>query len=214
MFVFADEAGNFDFSRNPGASEYFTICTVTSRDTTFGDDLLRLRRDLAWQGKHLNRVFHATEDPQAIRDEVLKVISAATVRVDATLLEKRKAMPHLQSETHLYKMAWFLHFKYVALRILSVSDRLLVAAASVGTRGKQKLFLAALEDVVQQVAPCSSYRVAFWPYQSDPCLWAADYFTWAVQRKHERGDDRSYRLVAHQVNTVFRPWRGGAKYYY
>jgi hypothetical protein len=76
-YVFADEAGNFDFSRGPGASRY------------------------CW--------------------------------VDATILEKSKAQPHLRSEAHLYKMAWYLHFKYLARRI-DASDRLFVAASSLGTK--------------------------------------------------------------------------------
>jgi hypothetical protein len=34
--------------------------------------------------------------------------------VDATILEKSKAQPHLREEAHLYKRAWYLHFKYLA----------------------------------------------------------------------------------------------------
>jgi len=46
--VFADEAGNFDFSRRPGATAYFILCTVTLDDpSTVGAGLLDLRRDLA-----------------------------------------------------------------------------------------------------------------------------------------------------------------------
>ena len=28
LFVFADEAGNFNFSRREGASKYFIVCTI------------------------------------------------------------------------------------------------------------------------------------------------------------------------------------------
>jgi hypothetical protein len=34
---------------------------------------------------------------------------------------------------------------------------------------------------------------------SDPCLWAADYCTWAIQRKWERRDERAYELIAAAV---------------
>jgi hypothetical protein len=30
------------------------------------------------------------------------------------------------------------------------------------------------------------------PHMSDPCLQVADYCTWAIQRKWERGDERSH----------------------
>jgi len=40
-----------------------------------GDALLALRRDLGWRGLHLDRVFHATEDPQVVRDEVFVLLA-------------------------------------------------------------------------------------------------------------------------------------------
>lgn len=72
-YVFSDEAGNFDFSRGSGASRYFILGTVTAGDCRIGDDLLQLRRDMGWRGIHLDKVFHATEDPQNVRDEVFKI---------------------------------------------------------------------------------------------------------------------------------------------
>lgn len=74
-YVFAGEAGNFDFSRGTGASRYFILCTVDSRDCEVGDALLALRRQLGWRGLHLDRVFHATEDPQTVRDEVFALLA-------------------------------------------------------------------------------------------------------------------------------------------
>lgn len=56
-FVFADEAGNFDFSRNKGASRYFILTTVTMDDCRTGDALADLRRSLTWQGINLPRPF-------------------------------------------------------------------------------------------------------------------------------------------------------------
>jgi hypothetical protein len=35
--IFADEAGNFDFSANRGASRYFILTTVTVSDWTVGN---------------------------------------------------------------------------------------------------------------------------------------------------------------------------------
>jgi len=45
-FLVADEAGNFDFSRNRGASRYFILTTVTIPDAAAGLDLIRLRHEL------------------------------------------------------------------------------------------------------------------------------------------------------------------------
>jgi hypothetical protein len=169
-YVFADEAGNFDFSTNAGASKYFILTTVTIDDCRVGDDLLELRRQLAWRGINLDRVFHATTETQAVRDEVYTLLAGADLRIDATILEKRKTQLHLQADTPFYQMAWYLHFKYVAPRIASPGDRLLVTAASLGTKKERAIFHSAVQRVVLQVATVT-HQVAFWPYESDPCLY-------------------------------------------
>jgi hypothetical protein len=212
-YVFADEAGNFDFSNGTGASRYFVLCTITADHCEVGNALLALRRDLGWRGLHLDRVFHATEDPQVVRDEVFALLASTEFWVDATILEKRKAQPHLRGEASLYRMAWYLHFKFLARR-MSSSDRLFVAASSLGTKKARGALHAAVDDVVRQLSPCSSHRVAFWPAESDPCLQVADYCTWAIQRKWEREDERSHNLIAPKIRSEFDVWAVGEKTYY
>jgi hypothetical protein len=65
VYLFGDEAGNFDFSDGSGASRYFVLATVTMHDWQAGDRLQALRRRLAWRGVHLGAVLHASEDPQS-----------------------------------------------------------------------------------------------------------------------------------------------------
>jgi Protein of unknown function (DUF3800) len=213
VYVFGDEAGNFDFSPKVGATRYFILCTVTL-DPELGTDLLALRRDMAWRGVALDTVFHATEDLQAVRDEVFDLLAGTSFRVDATIFEKRKTVPYRQSEEALYKLASFLHFKHVAPRITSPGDRLLVTAASLGTKKKRGLFHTAVQNVVSQVSPGVTQRVAFWPFESDPCLQIADYCTWAIQRKWELSDPRSHVLIANKIASEFDVWRVGTKYFY
>jgi hypothetical protein len=212
-YVFADEAGNFDFSNGQGASRYFILCTVTSTHCGAGDALLALRRELGWRGINLDRVFHATEDPQPVRDEVFELLAGMEYHVDATILEKRKAQPHLREEAQLDKMAWYLHFKYLA-RHVGRNDRLFVAASSLGTKKARRALHTAVDDVVHQLAPCRSHRVAFWPADSDPCLQVADYCTWAIQRRWERKDDRSRVLIAPKIRSEFDVWSLGKTHYY
>jgi hypothetical protein len=119
-----------------------------------------------------------------------------------------------RNEHAFYKMAWYLHFKYVAPRIARRSDRLFVAAASLGTKKKRGAFHSAVDDVVRQVSPCRSHRVAFWPAASDPCLQVADYCTWAIQRAWERGDDRSRVLIEAKIVSEFNVWERGKRHFY
>jgi hypothetical protein len=215
IYVFGDESGNFDFSLKPGASRYFMIGTIALRDPSVGNDLLSVRRELAYRGIGLQSPFHAAEDTQAVRDAVFAAITPMDVRVDLTILEKRKTQDHLRANPdRFYKQAWYLHFKYVCPQVVNKDDDLLVVASSLGTRSKWGALRGAIHDVVQQSATCRSWKTAFWPCGSDPCLVMADYFTWAVQRRYERADPRSYDLIRPQIRSEFQPFRVGTKTYY
>jgi hypothetical protein len=212
-YVFADEAGNFDFSTGRGASRYFVLCTVMAEHCDVGDALLALRRDLGWRGLHLDRVFHASEDSQAVRNEVFGILAGMDCWIDATIIEKRKAQAHLRNEASLYQMAWYLHFKYLAGKMAS-SDRVFVAASSLGTKRSRGALHTAVDDVVRQLSPCQSHRVAFWPTESDPCLQVADYCTWAIQRKWERQDSRSHVLIKPKIRSEYDVWKRGQTFHY
>lgn len=72
----------------------------------------------------------------------------------------------------------------------------------------------AVKDVVGQVSPTVIFHTAFAPAISDPCLQIADYCTWAVQRRYEQGDDRSYNLIDHLIESEFEPFELGDQLYY
>jgi hypothetical protein len=213
VYLFADEAGNFDFSRKNGASRYFIVGTVTMKDTQCGHDLLELRRELAWQAVGLESSFHATEDKQVVRDEVFRLLAATDFRADFTIIEKRKTQPHRQSMEGLYKLAWYMHMKHVGPRVIGSRDEILVIAATIGTKTRRRAIRFGIEDVIGQVTT-RPWEVAFWPAESDPCLQVADYVTWAVQRKWERGDERSNEIVEPKIITEYDIFKWGSTYYY
>jgi len=72
----------------------------------------------------------------------------------------------------------------------------------------------AVTEVVNQVSPTITCHCAFSPSASDPCLQVADYLTWAIQRKYESNDPRSYNLVSHLVKSEFEPFRRSGMLYY
>ena len=203
-YFFIDEAGNFDFRDKQGASRFFILTSVLmdDDDCQVADSLLALRRELVWEGLPLVDAFHATSDKQAVRDRVFELISRMKIRVDATIFEKRKTIPERQEMTRFYKLAWYLHAKHVVPNCCAQDDELLVVAASIGTHREQVLIGSAVRDVVNQCGRSTdNTRVSYWPALSDPCLQAADYCCWAIQRKWERGDDRSYVLIKNLIAT-------------
>lgn len=217
--MFGDEAGDLAFKPPAeGISRYFIIGTITLDDCSIGNELLDLRRELAWEGLHLDG-FHATSDKHHVRQRVYDVISRHDLRYDATILDKRKAYPRTYEDPlYFYKLAWYLHFQYVAEEIADAKDELLVVASSLQIKRKIKTTKAAIHEavteVVNQVSPTVTCHCAFAPAKTDPCLQIADYMTWAIQRKHELGDLRSYELVEPQIGSEFQPFESGSETYY
>lgn len=214
IHIFSDEAGDFTFRRGNNISEYFLIATVTTRDCGVGDELQALQRELAWSGRVLER-FHAVSDRPDVRQQVYDLIARSDVRIDATALHKPKAQPHLTtSPVYFYKMANYLHFKYVVPRVATSADELMVVASSLQIKKKRGAVSDAVHDVITQVSPTTRYVTAFFRNDTDPCLQLADYAAWAIQRKLERNDSAWFDLIADNVKSVFEPWAVGKTLYY
>lgn len=215
-FVFADESGNFDFSRTPGATRHYILTTVTADDCACGASLLDLRHELAARGIGLDRdEFHATEDMQSIRDEVFDRVKGMSIRVDATIIEKSKAEPRIRSsDARFYQYAWFYHMKYLAPRICGKNDTLVVVGAALQTKRKRQIFHSAIRDVMYQTSPTVQSHVAFWSAQGNPCLQVADYCCWAFSRKWERNDGRSHLLIQPLIASEFDLFQSGRAHHY
>ena len=214
-YLYADESGDFNFSDSPRASRYFILTTVLIDDHGIESALLDLRRELAWEGLRLPQEFHATEDLQLVRDRVFAVLNRYDFRIDATVLEKRKVNPNRRSsEEKFYQYACFYHLRYVVPRVASAADELLVIASSIGIKRKKEDFRFAVEVSMSQTSATDAVQVDAWPAAVEPCLQVADYCSWAIQRKWERGDTRSYDLIKDKIHSEHDLFAGGNRLYY
>lgn len=215
LFIFADEAGDFAFARGPNISRYFVVCTVTTHSCAAANALIELRRELAWEGYKLGEYFHATKDSQQIRDRVFNVICQQDFEIQATIMEKSKAQPQVRASNHrFYQYGWHYHFKHGMGKYIANASEFLITAASIGTKKGQTVFTDAVNDVVRQTIRRKQWRTAFWPAATDACLQLADYCTWAIQRKWERQDERSYALIKDRISYEYDLWSRGTIHYY
>ncbi len=215
QFIFADEAGDFNFSRGPHASRYFIVCTVAMSTCDIARELLEVRREMAWRRMPVKDYFHAAEDKQSVRDIVFKVLRKHEFRIYATIMEKSKAQPQVRSSNErFYKYGWLYLLKYGTRAAITSTSELLVTAASVGTKKKQVEFTNAVNDVMQQVVTRAQWATHFCPCSTDPCLQVADYCTWAIQRKWEKSDARSYDLIKDRISYEYDLWGHGQMHYY
>ena len=209
-YVFLDEAGNFDFSGRPGASRHFIVTSVTVDDCRVGTDLAELRREMMWRDIALGDHFHATEDRQQVRDIVFDVIGRHAMRIDATVIDKATVATHLaRNAMRVYKTAIYQHLRHLLPELVEDGSAIMVVSAALGNRHEQAAHAEGIRDVIRQVLPLGGARHAMAPAIADPCLQVADYCCWAIQRKWERGDERSYALIAGRIASEFRLFTAG-----
>lgn len=99
LFIFLDESGNLDFS--PSGSRYWSLTALCTFEPVRGrESLLHLMYSLADQGMG-QECFHATEDKQAVRNEVFSCLDTMDDRfeIHSVIAEKSKAHPALYRKT-------------------------------------------------------------------------------------------------------------------
>lgn len=214
-FIFADEAGCFTFEKKQGASKHFILCTIITDSCDVGTDLIALRRELAWAKAPMGDYFHACTDAQAVRDAVFDRIARHDFTIQATIMEKTKAQPKVRVDRpRFYKTGWYFHFRHGTAKHVASKNEALITAASIGNKKERLSFQGAVDDVMRQTVQAKAWATDYWPAASDPCLQVADYCAWAIQRKWERGDTRSYDLIKDRITYEYDLWAHGTTHYY
>ncbi|RYY85521.1 MAG: hypothetical protein EOO15_16765 [Chitinophagaceae bacterium] len=214
-FLFSDEAGDFAFTRAGRASRYFINTSVVMDDCTVGDELLKLRRQLTREGHITASCLHARNDPWPVRNLVYPILAAHDFRIDVTILEKAKAQPQTHTSNPVFfQYAWFYHLKHVVPRVVERGDNVLITAASLEVKSTKTAFKQALNNAAQQTLTRNQWRVSFIQSSEDPCLWATDYCSWAIQRKWETGDETAYQLIKPKIASEYDLWKRGRRTYY
>ncbi|MDQ1747275.1 MAG: hypothetical protein QOD07_1538 [Frankiaceae bacterium] len=209
--MYADETGDLDMTGSPGSSSYFGFGTAVF-EGLHGECLmegLALRCKLEGQGVNLPKGFHAKNDSHATRDEVFELIKRQRPRIDLTFLAKNKAYPSIRErgQTYLYKLAWYLHFKEIILRVCAPGDTLYVIAATLKTQKKAGNARAALKEVCVQVARGRNVVLCVWDAPSSWGVQVADYGLWAAQRVLESRPCPWYDpCIKPTAATRFLPW--------
>jgi len=214
--VFLDEAGNFDFSPNGTRYLVFTSVSVT-RPLQLCAELHSLKFDLVEEGWEVE-YFHASEDKQDVRDRVFAVISEhlGAMRVDSLIVEKAKTGPALRPLARFYPRMLGYLLRYVLNgHDLMRFSKVVVYTDALPVRKKRQAVEKATKRQLAEMLPASArYVVLHHASMSNPYLQVADYVNWAIYRKWDRGDTRSYDLVRQAIRSEFDIFRGGTRYYY
>ena len=216
LYIFLDEAGNLDFS--PTGTRFFMLGAVTKeRPFNAYRELTELKYDLTELGTDLE-YFHASENAQPIRNRVFDIIkrNLGGIRIDALVVEKRKPGPALQAKESFYPRMLGYLLKYILERQpLAAFKEVIVFTDRIPIHKKRAAIEKALKVTLANQLPKSArYRVLHHDSKSNFDLQIADYCTWAIYRKWNCGDERSFCHISPAVTSEFDIFQSGTTHYY
>jgi hypothetical protein len=216
LYIFLDEAGNLDFS--PMGTRYFLLSSVTKeRPFLAYKELTELKYDLAETGMDIE-YFHASEDTQAVRNSVFDIIrrNLTDVRVDTLVVEKRKTGPALRIEERFYPEMLGYLLKYVLGGFnLSCYKEVIVFTDRIPVNRRRKAVEKTVKMTIAKMLPKKlPYRIFHHDSKSNIDLQIADYCNWAIYRKWDRGDERSYEQIQSVIRSEFDIFKTGDRTYY
>lgn len=217
-FIFIDESGTFDFK--PGRGQFFVLTAVVTDDPIQGAvELLTLRHELLIdQSKNTGTrkrrdlsYFHCTEDPQAIRDAVFAIIKTLRFEAYSVVVHKNRTNPSLYAPEKFYRVVFRTLINTIVARS-NLTSECEIFASSFNVKGKQA-FLDGLELAFQQ-HPTLVHQIHFHPTTSHHMLQVSDYVSWAIFRKWDAEDLRSFQPLDGKIMSDFPIFRHGDREYY
>jgi len=212
-FIFFDESGHMDFSMKSSRFAVVVALYIPQAADSLMQDYWKLRHELyitppsggKQQDRYTNYRFHAANDPQIVRDAVFSLLEnhLVSLKVHAVVLEKRDVFPELQSVEWSFEKLY--HFAFRS--ICSYSDWLVDVQGVnliIDDNGTTRLRQATIGGIRRAEKICGRITRSTIHHVSStghPFLQLADYFGWAMFRKYESEDERSYEIIKEAVEN-------------
>lgn len=206
LFVYIDEGGNFDFS--PSGTKYYSLTCLATHHPEILCEELNNKRNRILSGQELSKLgaeylenhlamrFHASEDKQPVRDEVfnlIKKVQPGVIKSHSIIAQKNKANPSIRGQVEFYSKLVVPILKF-ALKGYESSVLIIFLDNSPVNKQKEAL-IKNIKQTISNEFPGKTYAIYCVPSESNHLLQVSDYINWAIFRKWEKGDDRSYVLI-------------------
>lgn len=149
--------------------------------------------------------FHATEDRQAIRNRVFQIIRehSAGVVVDSVIVDKRNCPQALSDERVFYpSVLGQLLVNVLHHTDLSQFSQVIVITDRIPIQKKRNAVEAAVKETLARRLPRGiKYQLIHHESKTNFDLQIVDYLNWAIYRKWESGDARSFDQISHLVRS-------------
>jgi len=206
LYIFLDEAGNFDFSSS--GTNYFMLTSLTKyRPFEVYKALTELKYDLIESGQNMD-CFHASEDSQITRDRVFNIISThlAEVRLDCLIAEKRQIDTSLHRDDEFYpRMIRELLRHVLGETDLGVIHKVVIITDRIPVQKKRKVVEKAVKKTLAALLPERlPYHIFHHEAKSNMDLQVVDYCNWAVYRLWDRKDSRSHDRIRSAISSLLK----------
>lgn len=234
LYIFIDEAGNFDFTST--GTKFFVLTAITTiQPLKSRDRFLKLKYELLRDGLN-QEFFHATEDKQQVRDLVFNNIKELDdFEIDCVVAQKNKTNPSLyigydglqkkgskgivlktkHLEEKFYRLISQTLLRYIFNRYYNLSsiEKIVVVLGSIFTSNKRGYILKSLKQYLKPKFNKPFY-IYFHRAEADINCQLADYCGWALYVNTERGESRPLKSLNGKIKSVFEIFaRGDTEYY-
>ena len=215
--MFVDISGDYTFSSK--GTTYLVCTSLMCTDIVLGVNQLCLCKHRQIDNGLDITHFHAAEDKQATRNEVFDIIEQLThLRVDSIIVEKRKTHEKLQEPKYLYpflieKILQY-PFDYRGVNVEQYDKVFVFLDRESCSRREKGYIKQAVKRYLHNRLQNISFRLCMHPSSTHNHLQLVDYCRWAIFRKWERVDSRSYNKIRSLIKSEFPIFRYGTTIWY
>jgi hypothetical protein len=217
LYAFIDISGNYDFSSS--GTKYLVFTSLICTDVVLGIDQLCLCKHSLIEGGVDIAYFHASEDKQITRDKVFGIIARLNhLRVDSVIIEKGKTHPSLQELKKFYPLMIekLLQYPFDCRGVnINQYDKVCLFLDRESCSKKELGYIKqAIKGYLSNRPGGTLFRLCIHPSATHCHLQLVDYCCWAIFRKWERSDERSYKKIQNLIKSEFPIFRFGTKLWY
>jgi hypothetical protein len=199
VYLYQDESGDmgFDFAKS-GTSKHFSIALLILNEQRPILSLVnKIFRSLPRETKRKNNgMLHAYYEKPITVSRLLRSLAEKEIKIASIRLDKRKMFlsetPHNLYANIVVTLINRLHND----GIISGTEDTVLIASRMNTSKHLNLYFS--ETVINRIQG-AKFNILIVKPNEDKCLQAADFVSWALWQKYERGVDTFYNLVSNKI---------------
>lgn len=203
-YIFLDESGDLGFNfKNKGTSKFFivTFLFVEGSKNPIEKIVKKTHAELKKKIKRKVGVLHAVNEKPIIRQRLLNRLAKKDYAIMAIYLNKQKVFTKLQDEKQvLYNYVTNILLDRIYTRKIIPTDKEIQLVAS--RRETNKFLNENFKNYLNRQIRSNHkgiIKIFIKTPAEEKSLQAVDFISWAVFRKHEKGDDSYYNIIKDKI---------------